>query len=272
MSSADVADWLTRHGSFQPRGPGYEWDYDEVIAQVQPDALAGSLMRFAAQPGKQAALALDALTYGVAWLSQICGDASNAQPRAPDGGAWLAQFTDAVLAGPAFIRGCALAFTPPLPLGEQHYVDRRADAYLASHRAPAIDKIEDFAIELAFDDARTPADAERLWWAIFGGSLGIASRLVRAAEVTAFAPSDLHRRPRVVELRRHLVEAAHDALIAGVPFWARAWMIEHTALVDRALLEDLLEHEPEPWLADQMRFELAVPPAERAQRWASWLV
>jgi hypothetical protein len=271
MLSPDVATWLARYGDYNLHGPQYEWDYDEIIPAHAPEAVATGLIEAAASSGKQAALALDALAAAMQWLAEICGDSSNAQPRVPGGWKWLETFADHVLDQPSFIRGCVLAYTPPVPLVEQAYVDRHTDAYLGKYRAPARDKVDDLATELARDTSRTPADSEQLWWAINGGSIGIASQLVRSSEICAFHPSDRYRRPAVIELRRHVVEATHDALIAGVPFWARAWLVEHIATVDRALLEDLIVQEQVPWLADQMRFELALSATERMQRWASWL-
>jgi len=271
MAVFDPAGWLARHGTFAA-GSGYEWDYDAVIPAHDPRELAAALMAFSAgQPGKPATLALDAIRGAVAWVAELAGDASNARPRAAGGAEWLAAFTDRVLEEPAFVHRAALAYNPPVPLGDQYALDRRSDAYLARNRQPQLDRVEDLVTEVLRDPGRPAADAERLWWPLTGGSLGIASQLVRAAEIAAFHPQDQRRRPAVRALRRHLVEGAHDALIAGVPFWARAWMVEHLALVDRRLLEDLISHEQEPWLKLQMRFELALPIEQRHARRASWL-
>jgi hypothetical protein len=233
----DIATWLARHGEYVVDGPGYRWDDD---ATHDPRALAAALVDLAeSDGGKPAALALDAIRDAVA--------------RVTVGGAWREAFTDAVLARPAFVRTAALAYNPPVPLGDQYALDRRSDAYLARDRQPRAGKVAELAHELMRDPARAPADAERLWWSLTGGSLGIASQLAQAAERVAPAPAS--------ELRRHLVEGAHAALTkgafaGGMPFWARAWIVEHLARVDRPLLEDLLWQEQEPWLAQQMRFEL----------------
>lgn len=237
MAVLDVASWLAQHGAFNPTLPGYTWTYDVPANSARE--LADALLHAAStQTGKPAALALDALRVGVT--------------RAGDGGgAWFDALADAVLARPASIGRAALAYNPPLPLGEQHYCDRRSDAYLARNRAPGPERVEEVARTLVGDPARTPADAEQLWWCIEGGTAGIASQLVRAAERT--------RRRGVDELRRYLVAGVYDALIAGLPFWPRARLVEHIAKVDRVLLADLLAHEQEPWLAAQMKFELARP-------------
>jgi hypothetical protein len=272
MSSVDVATWLAEYGSYNRNGGCYDWDYAAIIREYAPASLAATLIRAAAtESGTRAALALDAVLYGVGLLAEVCGDSSNAHPGPEGSVEWLNAFTDAVLAAPAFIRNCALVYVPPLALGEQYFVDRRADAYLAKHRESALDRVEAVAFAITNEMSRTEEDCVRIWLPIRGGTLGMASELVRQAEITAFHPNDRRRRPAVVELRQHLVDVAHDVLIAGVPFWARAWIVEHLALVDRALLEDLLAHEQEPWLAAQMRFELALSAAERQQRWASWL-
>jgi hypothetical protein len=146
-----------------------------------------------------------------------------------------------------------------VPPGEQDQLDRSVDTFLANHREPSVGKIRRLVGEVS------RAASESLWWAVEGGTLGIASQLVSAAEITARDPKDHWRRPLVSELRRQLVEGAWDALIASVPLWARARMIEPVAQVDRRLLEDLLVHEQVPWLADQMRFELDLTPATRRQ-------
>jgi hypothetical protein len=236
----DIATWLARHGEYVVDGPGYHWAYDAAIPAHDPRTFATALVDFAeGDGGKSAALALDAIRDAVA--------------RGAGGGAWLEAFTDVVLARPAFVRAAALAYNPPVPLGEQYALDRRSDAYLARDRQPRAGKVAELARELMRDPARGPADAERLWWSLTGGSLGIASQLAHAADAVAPAPAR--------ELRRHLVEGAHAALTrgafaGGMPFWSRAWIVEHLAHIDRPLLEDLLWQEQEPWLALQMRFEL----------------
>lgn len=233
----DIATWLARHGDYVADRPGYAWDYD---AADDPRALAAALVAFAEADGKPAALALDAIRDAIA-------------RGAAQRDAWRDAFTDVVLARPAFVRAAALAYNPPVPLGDQYALDRRSDAYLARDRQPRAGKVAELARELMRDPARAPADAERVWWSLTGGSLGIASQLAHAAEAVAPAPAR--------ELRRHLVEGAHAALTkgafaGGMPFWSRAWIVEHLARVDRPLLEDLLWQEQEPWLAQQMRFEL----------------
>ncbi|MDX2090785.1 MAG: hypothetical protein SFX73_23200 [Kofleriaceae bacterium] len=236
----DVASWLAKHGTYTPQLPGYTWDFASA-----PDAreLAGALMNAAStQTGKPAALALDALRAGVT-------------QAANGGGRWFDAFAVAVLARPAFIGPAALAHNPPLPLGEQHYCDRRSDAYLSRNRTSGPDRVEQVGNTLVGDPARSPADAEQLWLCVGGGSAGIASALVTAVE-------RMNERA-AAELRRALVAGVHDALItgAGLPFWPRARLVGHIARENRWLLAELLAHEQEPWLRAQMKYELTNPRA-----------
>lgn len=236
MEVLDVAGWLAKYGAYDPKAPGYTWAFD---ASLDARELANGLMHAAStQTGVSAALALDALRAGVT-------------RAAAGGGAWFDAFTDAVLARPAFIGAAALAHNPPLPLGEQHYCDRRSDAYLAKHRAAGPDRVEQVARTLVGDPARSAADSEQLWWCIEGGTAGIASQLVSAVD----------GKPRAAELRRALVAGVHDALITGpgLPFWPRARLVGNIARENRWLLAELLASEKEPWLAAQMKYELAQP-------------
>lgn len=236
----DVASWLAKHGAYNPNAPGYTWDFDTAHDARE---LANALMQTAStQTGTPAALALDALRAGVTRAAE-------------SGGAWFSAFTDAVLARPAFIGAAALAHNPPLPLGEQHYCDRRSDAYLAKNRAAGPDRVEQVARVIVGDPARSRADSEQLWWCIEGGTAGIASQLVTTAERMQARGAE--------QLRHALVAGVHDALITGpgLPFWPRARLVEPIARENRWLLAELLSSEKEPWLAAQMKYELANPRA-----------
>ncbi len=274
MSSLDVAAWLAERSAFEPNIDGFDLDLEPAMAARSPRELAIGLCDFAATAtGKPAALALEAIADAVWWTAQIREDSASSQPRVAGGADWLEAFTTAVLERPDAIAHCALAFVPPLPLGEQHFVDSRTDAYLARSRDPGLGRVGDVADTVlnGIGKERQRDAAERIWWAVNGGTAGAASRLVRSAEIAAFHPRDQQRRPAVVELRARLVAATHDALIAGVPFWARAWLVEHVACLDRRLLEDLIVHEQEPWLANQMRFALSQTPTQRHDRALAWL-
>ncbi len=274
MSSLDVAAWLAERSTFEPNIDGLDLDLEPAMATLGPRELAASLCDFAAAgTGKPAALALEAIADAVWWTAQLREDSASSQPRVAGGADWLEAFTTAVLAQPDAIARSALAFVPPLPLGEQHYVDGRSDAYLSRSREPGLDRVGDVADAVlnGVGKERSRETAERIWWAVNGGTAGAASRLVRSAEIAAFHPRDQQRRPAVVELRARLVATTHDALVAGVPFWARAWLVEHVACLDRRLLEDLIVHEQEPWLAHQMRFVLSLTPTQRHERALAWL-
>lgn len=271
----DISRWLDAHAAFDPRVGRLDWDWDEEHAGLDPRDLALALRRHATEAaGMQAALALEAITDVVWWVSEIRGDV-HAQPRVEGTAAWLEAFTDAVLDQPGFVRACALAHVPPLPLAEHHYVDAKVDARL---REPGWSSLTDAGaladdVSATLEDRESAAAAERIWWALRGGTAGAASRLVRYAEIAAFGPSDRRRRPAVLALRAALVDAVAAPLrTVGLPFWARVWLVEPIARVDRQLVEEMIVGEQMPWLAAHMRYQLGLSDDERRARWSTWVV
>ena len=272
--TTDIGSWLDQHGGFDPRVGRLEWDWEQELPGRDPRRFAAALLRHATEAtGRQAALALEAITDVVWWVSEIRGDV-HAQPRLDGAAAWLEAFTGAVLDEPGFLRACALAHVPPLPLAEHHYVDAKVDARL---REPAWSSLADAAaladdVAAHLEDRGSAAAAERIWWALRGGSAGAASRLVRYAEVAAFRPADRRRRPAVIALRAALVDAVSAPLrTTGLPFWARVWLVEPIARVDRGLLEEMIVVEQMPWLAAHMRYQLGLSDEERQERWNTWV-
>jgi hypothetical protein len=269
----DISRWLQAHSTFDPRARRLDWDWEQTFSGLDPDRFAVALRRFATEAdGKAAALALEAITDVAWWVAEIRGDV-HARPPVAGLAAWLEAFTDAVLDDPGFVRGCALAYVPPLPLGEQHFVDAIVDARLrelgTSNVTDACALAEEVAA--ALEERGSVAAAERIWWSVLGGTVGSASRLVRYAEIAAFHQADRRRRPAVVALRAALVDAVTAPLqTSGLPFWARVWLVEPVARVDRHLLEDQIAQEQMPWLADHMRYQLQLSADERRARWNTW--
>jgi hypothetical protein len=271
----DLGRWLEAHGAFDPRVGRLEWDWEHEQIGLDPRDFAVALRRHATEAdGMEAALALDAIADVVWWVSEIRGDVQ-AQPRVDGTAAWLEAFTDAVLDEPGFVRACALAYVPQLPLGEHHYVDTKVEARLGELGASSITEAGALAADVtaSLEDRGSDAAAERIWWAVRGGTAGSASRLVRAAEIAAFAQADRRRRPAVVALRAALVDAVTMPLrTVGLPFWARVWLIEPIARVDRGLVEELIVVEQMPWLAAHMRYQLGLSDEDRRARWNTWVV
>lgn len=270
----DVGRWLDAHGAFDPRVGRLEWDWEQELPAHDPRRFAAALLGHAVEAaGQQAALALEAITDVVWWVAEMRGDV-HAQPGLAGAATWLEAFTDAVLDEPGFVRACALAHVPPLPLAEHHYVDAKVDARLREPGSSSVTDASALADEVAADleDRGSPAAAERIWWAVRGGSAGAASRLVRYAEIAAFRPADRRRRPAVIALREALVDAvARPLRTVGLPFWARVWLIEPIARVDRGLLEEMIVLEQMPWLAAHMRAQLGMSDEERQARWNTWV-
>ena len=273
--TAEISRWLDAHRSFDPRLGRLDWDWEQELAGRDPRGFAVELRRHATEAdGMQAALALDAIADVVWWVSGIRGDV-HARPRVDGTAAWLEAFTDAMLEDPGFVRACALAHVPQLPLAEHHYVDTKVEARLRELGASSLTEAGALAADVtaSLEDRGSDAAAERIWWAMRGGTVGSASRLVRHAEIAAFAQADRRRRPAVVALRAALVDAVTAPLrTVGLPFWARVWLIEPIARVDRQLLEELIVGEQMPWLAAHMRYQLGLSDEDRRARWSTWVV
>jgi hypothetical protein len=263
LEGAELAAWLGRQrldvACFALDGEWMEWGADE-----DPALPAERLAEIARQdPGMLGAAALEVLSDLARWSAQLREDVIGSQPRSRRMEAFVDRVADIALGDPRLVR-CGSRFVFDVSPALAARVEEEATR-CSGEVAPGDDWISEVprrVLErLAADRALAAEPLEALGWALRGGGLGSASRLVSSAMSLAASDArerrgDLASRSRARELRAVIASATRAAHARGaLPTWSRVWCTQHLAHADPALLAELEACEPQPWLAARMRAE-----------------